>query len=136
MNALHSEHFSRHVPKYPFEGQTFGNSTFIPIIYYNFSVTRYFSDNCNRDLLPSAEPLEHLRFLGADKKGILFLVFGAPYFKYGQCIITRNYLPYIDLCTCGKDYFLHHVAIAAGPLVMNADNRIVGTELNTCPDDP
>src|SRR5208283_3697523 len=86
LNAFHPEYFPWHVPKYLFEAQPLGNSTVIPVIYENFSVTIYFPDQCNRDLFPAAEPQEHLRFLGADKEGILFLIFSAPYFKNGQCI--------------------------------------------------
>ena len=68
-----------------------------------------------------------LRF---QEERILLLIFGAPDLEHRERCVAHDDLPYLDLRACRMHDLLHHIAVAAGALVVDALDRVLLPKLH------
>ena len=94
------------------------------------------SDVGDGDLLSLTQGAEQVGVFGPKQQGILLLVFGTPDLEHGQGVVAEGDLPDLEPGSRWLDDLFQDVAVAAGALVVDADDGIAISELHTGSDDP
>ena len=106
------------------------------VVQHDAAVAGDPADLRHRHLLPGTKRLEKCGVLVPQQQRILLLVFGNPDFEDRQRFVADRDLPDLDSGARGTDDFLEHVAVSAGSLIMDADDRVAVAELHASTDDP
>ena len=94
------------------------------------------ADKGGRDLFAFAQSLEEIAVLGSEQQGVVLLELGAPDLEHREGLVADGEGADLDSRPRRLDDLLEYIAVAAGALVVDRDDGVVGPELAAGPDHP
>ena len=129
--AVEFEGLLRHIAEDFFQIEVNGCGVVCAVEDDHSPIAGHFADKSVDDLFAFAEGVEEMGVFGTDEQGIVFLIFGAPDFEYGQGFIANGHRTNIDAGTRRLNDFFENIAVATRALIVDADNGVLIAEFDT-----